>query len=311
MRTALFLAIVLSPLAYAQWAPCNNQGGVQTCTGGKVGIGDAALSPAYDLHVRQTNDAGIAVETTGTKYAFARFLIPACSANCNNSLAVLMFQEGLGDGSAANRLWTFGFNPTTDAFDIANTAIIGNISTAVSRLKISQDGNVGLSTAPSSSYRLDVGGNLHATGDISASGVIKAKYQDVAEWVPAEDHLASGTVVTLDPSRSNHVIASHAAYDTSVAGVVSAQPGIVLGEGGAHKATVATTGRVRVRVDATSSPIVIGDLLVSSATPGMAMRSEPVPINGRSFHQPGTIIGKALEPLLKGQGEILVLLTLQ
>jgi hypothetical protein len=34
-------------------------------------------------------------------------------------------------------------------------------------------------------------------------------------------------------------------------------------------------------------------------------------INGRQFHQPGTIIGKALEPLDGGVGEILVLLSLQ
>ena len=41
------------------------------------------------------------------------------------------------------------------------------------------------------------------------------------------------------------------------------------------------------------------------------MKSEPMEINGRRFHQPGTIIGKALEPLDAGTGEILVLLSLQ
>jgi hypothetical protein len=44
---------------------------------------------------------------------------------------------------------------------------------------------------------------------------------------------------------------------------------------------------------------------------GTAMKSEPMAINGRSFHQPGTIIGKALEPLEGGIGEILVLLSMQ
>jgi hypothetical protein len=41
------------------------------------------------------------------------------------------------------------------------------------------------------------------------------------------------------------------------------------------------------------------------------MRSEPMSINGRPFHQPGTILGKALEPLEGGVGEILVLLSMQ
>jgi hypothetical protein len=74
---------------------------------------------------------------------------------------------------------------------------------------------------------------------------------------------------------------------------------------------IATTGRVKVKVDATRTPVRVGDLLVSSSKPGVAMRSEPVQINGRRFHQPGTIIGKALEPLASGEGEILVLLSLQ
>jgi hypothetical protein len=41
------------------------------------------------------------------------------------------------------------------------------------------------------------------------------------------------------------------------------------------------------------------------------MVSEPMEINGRKFHQPGTILGKALEPLAKGEKDILVLLSLQ
>ena len=100
-------------------------------------------------------------------------------------------------------------------------------------------------------------------------------------------------------------------YDTTVAGVVSANPGVLLGEASESKAQVATTGRVRVKVSAASAPIRIGDLLVTSAIAGVAMKSVPVEINGRKFHQPGTVIGKALEPLANGTGEILVLLSLQ
>jgi hypothetical protein len=74
---------------------------------------------------------------------------------------------------------------------------------------------------------------------------------------------------------------------------------------------VATTGRVKVKVDATSGPIQIGDLLVTSEREGFAMKSVPVEIGGVRIHRPGTLIGKALEPLEKGTGEILVLLSLQ
>ena len=129
--------------------------------------------------------------------------------------------------------------------------------------------------------------------------------------MPSTQQLAAGTVVVLDTVRTNHVLASMQAYDTRVAGVVSATPGVILGEGGEGKLLVATSGRVRVKVDATSAPIMIGDLLVTSDVAGVAMKSEPINLGGVQLHRPGTLIGKALEPLAKGTGEILVLLSLQ
>lgn len=74
---------------------------------------------------------------------------------------------------------------------------------------------------------------------------------------------------------------------------------------------MAHSGRVKVKVDAQYGPIDVGDILVTSATPGYAMRSAPMEVNGVSLHRPGTILGKALEPLKEGKGGILVLITLQ
>lgn len=142
-------------------------------------------------------------------------------------------------------------------------------------------------------------------------GNIAAKYQDVAEWVYSPMSVASGTVVVLDVQDINRVIPSSMSYDTRVAGVVNDTPGILLGESGDGKVKVATTGRVKVKADATHRPINVGDLLVTSDREGYAMRSEPLDLGGTPIHRPGTILGKALEPLGKGAGEILVLLNLQ
>ena len=173
-------------------------------------------------------------------------------------------------------------------------------------------GSVGVGTnTPDANAKLHVVGNILATGTITATTVIGAIFQDVAEWVPATSDMAPGTVVVLNPGRPNEVMTSMREYDTTVAGVVSAQPGIILGEAGEAKEQIATTGRVKVRVDASFGAIHIGDLLATSNVPGMARRSEPMDIGGRQFHQPGTIIGKALENLESGTGEILVLLSLQ
>jgi hypothetical protein len=147
--------------------------------------------------------------------------------------------------------------------------------------------------------------------DFVVDGNIAAKYQDVAEWVPATVAMPAGTVVVLNGVKSNEVMPSHRSYDTTVAGVVSPQPGLLLGEAGPSKAKIATTGRVKIRVDATVHSIAIGDLLVTSEKAGLAMRSEPLDLGGFKIHRPGTLIGKALEPLAEGEGEILVLLSLQ
>jgi hypothetical protein len=172
------------------------------------------------------------------------------------------------------------------------------------------NGNVGIGiTSPTT--KLHVVGDGKFTGNLTVDGNIAAKFQDVAEWVPSTQELFAGTVVVLDQDRTNHVVASSQSYDTRVAGVVSAQPGVILGERGAGKLMVATTGRVRVKVDAKRAPIKIGDLLVTSDGEGLAMKSVPIDFAGIPIHRPGTIIGKALEALENGTGEILVLLSLQ
>jgi hypothetical protein len=199
----------------------------------------------------------------------------------------------------------FGAGPTGQAvigaqeFDTLHL-----VTNATPRITIDGGGNV-LIGQPSAPKLVTV------NGDISVSGNINAKFQDIAEWVPAKHDLAPGTVVVLSGERPNEVVASARPYDTRVAGVVSAKPGLVLGEAVANHEQIATMGRVKVRVDATKAPVHIGDLLVTSGKPGTAMRSEPLEIGGRLFHQPGTLIGKALEPLPSGEGEILVLLSLQ
>jgi Peptidase_G2, IMC autoproteolytic cleavage domain len=213
--------------------------------------------------------------------------------------------------AAGGYAFSQGFNYTTLAytpFYMDGVKVIINANSS---------GNVGIGTSsPNSQYKLDVNGNTNVSGNMNATGTItggsiNAKYQDVAEWVESSQALPAGTVVVLDHTRSNQVVSSTHSYDTRVAGVISQQPGIALGESGDNKVLVATTGRVRMKVDATGGPIHIGDLLVTSDTSGAAMKSKPLSLNGVELHRPGTLIGKALEPLTKGSGEILVLLSLQ
>jgi hypothetical protein len=62
---------------------------------------------------------------------------------------------------------------------------------------------------------------------------------------------------------------------------------------------------VPCKVTAKNEPVVAGDLLVTSSTPGHAMKGTD---HGRML---GAVVGKALEPLRKGTCVIQVLVTLQ
>jgi hypothetical protein len=180
------------------------------------------------------------------------------------------------------------------------TSSIGGENT----LFLSVGGNVGIGTT-SPTAKLDVAGSINVSGNINA------KYQDVAETVESIETLEPGTVVIVDPNAVNKVLRSTKAYDTRIAGAVSRQPGLTLGEPGENKVLVAQMGRVRVKVDASYGAIKVGDLLVTSPTPGHAMKSKPIRVGGQLIHRTGTLLGKALEALPNGKGEILVLIAVQ
>ena len=204
----------------------------------------------------------------------------------------------------ANNLNTDNVKFTVQNSSVSNAFVVD--STTATPAKLFDVRNLG-----TSKFTIAGNGNVQVVGDVAVTGNISAKYQDMAEWVESSQELDPGTVVVLDRTKSNQVIASSEAYDTRVAGVISKQPGIILGEQAENKFLVATTGRVRIKVDATSGPIQIGDLLVTSDKAGFAMKSMTIDVGGARIHRPGTLIGKALEPLANGTGEILVLLSMQ
>jgi hypothetical protein len=245
---------------------------------GSLGVGTA--SPATKLHIIGGSNDVLRVETT------------------TNTANVIFTTTAGQSGEFTASVNGMQFNSPLAGKDITF------VTQGANPIVFKSGGNVGIGTTSPST-------KLHVAGDVTVDGVISASYSDLAEWVQADRPLPDGTVVVLDKRRINGVIASSRPYDLSVAGVVSATPGVLLGQAGKDKLKVATTGRVKVKVDASNAPIEIGDLLVSSGREGMAMRSDPVEVANIKMHRPGTLIGKALEPLAGGEGEILVLLSLQ
>lgn len=334
--------------AAAQWTTSSNSANnINNTNSGNVGIGTNAPDVKLQVHHSSSNTNTANMQLPDLSFAFRN----TSNTNGNMSLIsfqdsagwgtaqigaiqlsqtshvgeLVFFTKGIGSSTERMRIRSdgrIGIGTPAPGFQLdvqggrinasGGLCINGDCKTAWSEVGGSGVSTTSAANISSGQFGQNTGGgNYTFPANVVVNGTINAKYQDVAEWVPAEHALPAGTVVVLNPTQSNQVIASAQAYDTRVAGVISETPGLALGESGTGKVLVATTGRVRVKVDATRGPIAIGDLLVTSDIQGVAMKSVPVEVGGVQIHRPGTLIGKALEPLAKGKGEILVLLSMQ
>jgi hypothetical protein len=154
--------------------------------------------------------------------------------------------------------------------------------------------------------------SLNPDGTVSVKVLTINGGADLAEpFKMKEEKLEKGSVVVIDGEHPGRLMRSSSAYDTRVAGIVSGangvNPGISLHQEGVMdgEQNVALSGRVYVEADASNGPIRPGDMLTTSDTPGHAMK-----VTDHAKAQ-GAIIGKAMGSLDKGEGMVLVLVTLQ
>jgi len=166
-------------------------------------------------------------------------------------------------------------------------------------------------------FRVTASGEVRADGAFYGAGFHTGS-ADVAEWVPVSEPVEPGDVLEFDPERAGYYRKTRSPCSTLVGGVVSTAPGFVLGSQVLGSDTGLTTddsrlvtddsallallGIVAVKVTDEGGSIRPGDLLVTSSTPGYAMKWNQ---EGESFCD---FVGKALEPLESGTRVILVLL---
>ena len=153
-------------------------------------------------------------------------------------------------------------------------------------------------------FRVSIWGDVEIDGAVYGAA-FETGAADIAEWVPITTLAEPGDVIEFDPTASMQYRVAQNACSSLVAGVISTAPGVTLGTDldASEKALLALIGIVPVKVTDEGGPIQPGDLLVTSSTPGHAMRwAGPGPC-------PCSLIGKALEPMTNEQGVVLVLLT--
>jgi hypothetical protein len=167
-------------------------------------------------------------------------------------------------------------------------------------------------------FRVYYTGNVYADGSYncgqSSNCLNTGIGADVAERIDPSETLEPGSVVEIDLDNAGQFRLSRDPFSTRVVGVISTNPAITMNnndlagierdERTDDRPLLALVGQVPVRVSAENGPIVPGDLLVASSTPGHAMRGGEDP-------PAGTVVGKALEGLESGTGVIQMLVMLQ
>jgi hypothetical protein len=197
-----------------------------------------------------------------------------------------------------------------------------NSAGGVTSGQIVSSGPVGIGVNPQ--YTLDVAGQIHASQAIYASGGITFSDGssltsantlcggDYAESVDVSGERATfepGDVLEIDGVHPGQVEKAATPYSKRVSGIFSTKPGAVgrrqLTPKSDSEVPMAMIGIVPTKASAENGPIEAGDLLVSSSTPGYAMKgTDP----NRML---GAIIGKAMASLSSGKGVLEVLVTLQ
>lgn len=286
-------------------------------SGGNVGIG--TTSPVNKLDV----EGGIIRIGTG----YAQYPAQAIIATGSDGHNINIFPS-LGGGNynnivqAGDQAIIYSVNfPGSGAFVIAPAS-----AGASSGLRMDGAGNVGIGTAIPGA-KLEIAGNVKVSGagasitfpdgtvqSTAYTGATCSTGGDYAESVDVAGDRASyepGDVMVLAPQDGADVVKSSVPYSTTVAGIYSTKPGYV----GRRQLTdpktatqeipMAMVGTVPTKVSAENGPIHRGDLLVTSSTPGFAMKG-----TDRS-RMTGAIVGKAMGALESGTGVIEVLVSLQ
>jgi hypothetical protein len=195
-------------------------------------------------------------------------------------------------------------------------------------------GNVGIGCLPAEQRKFKVEGDTYLNGSILAGGSLSPdgdglkngwKYDlgsqnhrwyslwamqssiktgDVNEKYLIEGNPEDGDVLMISGKDTMKVCDQP--NSIRVGGVFRAEDGgVMMNDGQENGRRVALLGKYNVKVDASFGPVTYGDLLVSSPTPGFAMKAPDNP-------KAGTIIGKALDNMNEGsKGKIMVLVTLQ
>jgi hypothetical protein len=168
---------------------------------------------------------------------------------------------------------------------VNGTALLASLESGSGNLAVLQVGGV-------NKARIDATGKGFFNGGTQNSGADVAEAFDISG--NRKDYEA-GDVLVISQSSDRKVEKSSSAYSTLVAGVYATKPGVLLTEKNAEQdqldamVPMGIVGVIPTKVCLEGGVIKRGDLLVTSSTPGVAMKADPDKV------KVGQVIGKALQ----------------
>jgi hypothetical protein len=267
-------------------------------------FGCATNASALKSFIDSTSD--VIVATAGTDYWDGT--TPSITLN-DSANSVLLQGVVVGDITATNKtfamsIWvnTTGATPTCNSttgtnFKVgSNLGVLGNSSPFAIAFS--------LVNAPATTTAAYTVCSEASTGAGTVSR-IDMQFQevttsDLAEVYPTnETDLMHGDILTSDPELMNGVKKATKANDSSLMGVITTKPAEIIGgadiPSGSHTAVIGLAGRVPVKVTSLNGMPKVGDPITSSNISGI----------GAKQNQPGTIVGRVIEPTNTWDGKYL------
>jgi hypothetical protein len=227
---------------------------------------------------------GNTISASGLAVMYPNGLITGASVSTGSAVMYSngTIQASLFSGSGASLSSLPGANVTGTVANATYATSAGSASTATSATSAGFATNSGYATSAGTA------------GFASCAGALVGSGCDVAEFYAADEDYEVGTVLEFG---GDYDVTLSSNYDShKVAGVISTEPGVTLGEyvefDSDNKALLALIGRVPTKV---IGPVEKGDLMVS-APDGYAIAN--------NMARAGTIIGKSLENFYGDRGVI-------
>ena len=260
-------------------------------------------SPTLDVFSKGSGNA-LGARTIGT----GRVALFVSSNPIAAAAAVEVLNGALGEGGLFSNTNSNNANAAIKAqTEGSGVALLANQSGTSGSIAVFQANEV-------NQARIDRNGRGFFNGGTQNNGA------DIAEAFEVDGAISDyrqGDVLVISTRSDRRVTRSSEAYSSHVIGVYATKPGVLLTERGIDDTLgdmipVGVVGVIPTRVSAENGAIRRGDILVSAATPGHAMRTDPVEVKGIKLYPSGAIIGKALENFAgPGTGVIKVLVNVK